>query len=414
MSLLLRPLPPKPNLRQLKRQAKNTLKAYQAGDAACLPVIRWLHQFSERADPQVFGRELSLNDVQLALGLYYGFDDWSSLKRHIENLEAEEQTPHLKRESGAACLHGLEQMDWGGAQYRRQDSFIAVLAACARSAGFGTSFETMMGISGGAFSLTVDAGVCPSGGRISETCVRRALDAFGVSLERIPLDEGRDTDGVRRLREAVVESIDHGLPVPYMDGEYSLIVGYRNEGRSYICMPYVGGNGYQEMDYPHGMLGPAWWADRITFERTPMDRPAAVKASLRAAVELARSGAEGSGLNGYAKWIDHLENPPEDMNLHGNAYCYAILLTARTAAADYLAEIAAEFDGAIAEAIGRAAALFRDISERLLAGRGCTAEPWEVSWTPENRAIEAEIMRANRADEEAAIARIERALALMG
>ncbi len=415
-------LSPKPSLTQLKKQAKEILKAHKAGDAACLPVVRRLRQFADRPDTDVFAGKLALNDVQLALALCYGYEGWANLKRHIENVEAGERAPKLTKQPGEVCIHGLEQMDWGGSFFRRQDSFMTVLAACLRSMGLNTSFEDVMGVSSGAFGLNVARGLCPSAARIGGDCFDRAQKAFGVTVETIELDEGKNAAGVKRLREAAVASIDRGVPVPYMDGEFSLIVGYNDAGRAYICHAYDGGKGYREMDFPRGMLGPAWFANVVTRAGQPMDRTAAVRESLRAAVAMSggdpqRPGSAGEdeegqyhGFAAYEKWIECLESPPENVNLHGNAYGYAILLTNRAAAAEYLAAVAREFDGPAAESLTKAGGRYRSVMERLLAGRDCVAHPWRESWTPENRAIEADIMRRNLADKKVAITEIEEVL----
>ena len=290
---------------------------------------------------------------------------------------------------------------------------MAVLAAVLRCAGRATGFEEVMGISGGAFGMTVADGLCPSGGRVSGKAVERAHRAFGLSVEKIELKEGKNTAGVKRLRAAVIESVDAGLPVTYMDGENNLIVGYKNSGQTYVCVSYDGGKGYQEMDFPQGMLGPAWFAEVLSIAGDPIDRPTAVRSSLQAAVDMAHTDRPDGGFRGYEKWIKYLVDAPDGVNLHGNSYCYAILLTNRAAATEYLATVAAETNGEASAMLTEASRRYRNICDRLLAGRDCVVHPWDQSWTPENRAIEAQIMRDNLADERVAVAEIEKALAAM-
>ena len=64
--------------------------------------------------------------------------------------------------------------------------------------------------------------------------------------------------------------------------------------------------------------------------------------------------------------------------------------------------------------MAKASRSYRSVMERLLAGRDCVAHPWKESWTPENRAVEADIMRRNLADEKVAIAAIEEVLTAIG
>jgi ankyrin repeat protein len=74
-----RKLPAKPNLNQLKMQAKDLLKAFRAGDPAAVAEV---HAHDRDADPQSF----ALSDAQLALGRAYGFDSWPRLKAFVDGV----------------------------------------------------------------------------------------------------------------------------------------------------------------------------------------------------------------------------------------------------------------------------------------------------------------------------------------
>jgi len=327
----------------------------------------------------------------------------------------------LVTDGDSAMLTGMETMDWGGGFFGRQDSYIAVIREVARAAGHNVSFAEVMGLSGAAFDLQMQKPWCPSSfvtgaGKAYE----HAPDVFGLDLEMIGLSEGKDAEGVARLREVVVERINAGLPVLYMDGEFSLIVGYRDGGESYICKPYAGGPpAYTEQDFPTGFMDPAWYALAPRKAAEPMDRREAIVESLRMATELAEmpapdEGGDAHGFTAYEWWIDGLRNPPEEVNLHANAYGYAILLTSRQAAADYLRLIADELGGEASKHLLAAAQKYGNVAERMYDGRHCIDHPWDESWTPENRTIEADIMAANLADERVAIDEIKAALAAMG
>ncbi len=325
----------------------------------------------------------------------------------------------LFRHGADAVLTGMEAMDWGGSFFGRQLSFPAVLTEIVRAGGQPVTYAEVMGLSGHAFRLTVGDQWCPSAA-LSDGyyCHARAMKVFGYEATSIELDKGNNADGVASLAQAVVASINASLPVIYMDGEHSLIVGYRDNGASYICQPYAGQRDcYLEMECPRGMLGEAWSA--TVLQRTePMDRREAIIMSLRAAIVMAETPAFGEGRSdgfaAYESWIGGLRNPPEEVNLHANAYCYAILLTSRQAAADYLWTIADELDGDVAEHLRRAADRYANVAARMYDGRGCVEYPWDENWTPENRAIEADIMTANLADERVAISEIKQALTAMG
>jgi hypothetical protein len=77
-----RPLPEHPNLRHLKDQAKDLLKA---------------------------GSAKSLTDAQFQIARTYGFASWPKLKAHIESLE---EIGQLK-EAIDRCCRGHREIFWG-------------------------------------------------------------------------------------------------------------------------------------------------------------------------------------------------------------------------------------------------------------------------------------------------------------
>lgn len=339
-------------------------------------------------------------------------------------IEESEMPANVKREDGKVWIEGLEEMDWGGSFFTRQDSQVACLTEVLRCAGQDVTYADVMGLSGCAFKLTMApnlfvAEIHSEMGMDWQEVVQRV---FGLRYEftAISFDDEENPDWREELLAACRESIDRGLPLFYMNGEWNLIVGYREDGSAFICKAYAGDDpGYQESATPTGFVGEAWFAS--TFERAgePADRWESVVRSLQTAVELARRPAEedGNRLYGFAAyegWLSAVEEDRDDVSLHGNAFSYSQLLTSREAAAEYLRGIAEQSGGQAAEHLHAAADRYRSIFERMWDGQDCVAWPWDENWTPENRAIEAQIMRDNLADERAAIAQIEKALAAVG
>jgi len=328
----------------------------------------------------------------------------------------------FERSGSMAVIRGLEKMDWGGSFWKRQDSFMACFTEVLRCSGSDVTYAEAMGMSGAAFKLTTgDENWCPSQAicDVGADCPNQALRAFGYSREIIDLNEEKDPGAMERARKAVVESIDRGLPVMYMDGERSLVVGYRDGGKTFTCMPYAGSKeGYKEMPKLRGMLGDAWFVEVLRRDGKAMERRDAIWESLRTAVRLARSPsvAEGTrnGLTAYETWVRKLKNPPEKPNLHGHAYVSSILLTSRQAAADYVRLVAKEVKPDAAEHLRAAADRYESVAKRLWQNRGLMKHPWDKSWTPENRAKEANMMLANLTDERVAVAEIEQAFAAEG
>src|SRR5436190_17555408 len=77
---VVRPLPDRPNLTNLRKQAKSLLAAWQAGDQQALTRVRDLHPRGERLT--AMGRH-SLADAQLVVARGYGFASWARLVQHL-------------------------------------------------------------------------------------------------------------------------------------------------------------------------------------------------------------------------------------------------------------------------------------------------------------------------------------------
>ena len=77
-----RVLSDKPSLAQLRKQAKELLKAYRARDAVAVAEVE---RFERQPDPAAF----ALADAQRVLARAYGFSSWTSLKEHVEGINVE-------------------------------------------------------------------------------------------------------------------------------------------------------------------------------------------------------------------------------------------------------------------------------------------------------------------------------------
>jgi len=78
-SLPTRKLPAHPDLAQLKRQARELLKAFLAGEASAAADV---HRFHKGADRSTF----KLHDALLVLARSYGYDSWPKLKAHLDGV----------------------------------------------------------------------------------------------------------------------------------------------------------------------------------------------------------------------------------------------------------------------------------------------------------------------------------------
>lgn len=77
-----RRLPQQPSLEQLRKQAKQLLEQYRAGDSAALAEIK---RFERRPDPETF----ALHDAQRVLARAYGYESWPKLKAFVDGVNVE-------------------------------------------------------------------------------------------------------------------------------------------------------------------------------------------------------------------------------------------------------------------------------------------------------------------------------------
>ena len=76
-SVPTRQLPKQPSLEQLRKQAKDLLGQYRAGDPATVAEVG---RFERRPDPTTF----ALNDAQRVLARSYGYESWPKLKAFVD------------------------------------------------------------------------------------------------------------------------------------------------------------------------------------------------------------------------------------------------------------------------------------------------------------------------------------------
>ena len=339
-------------------------------------------------------------------------------------LAEEDQTMDVRRADGRVWIAGMEDVDWGGSFFTREDSQVRCLVEALRCAGHGVDYAEVMGLSGAAFKLTMSPTLF-----VAEIHSEMGMDwteivhrIWGVSYDvnAISLNSEQNPDWREELLETARESIGRGMPLFYMNGEWNLLVGYHEEGSAFVCKAYAGGKpGYEDMKIPGGFVGEAWFASTLRVAGDQAPQRESVMRSLCDAVELATKPAEKDGQRrfgfaAYETWIEALEEDRKDVSTHGNAFSYSQLLTSRRAAAAYLRRVAEEMGGDAAGPLRAAADRYEAVAQRLDAGRDCVKHPWDESWTPENLAREASILRESLEDDRAAVGEIGKALRTLG
>lgn len=82
-------LPERPNLEQLKRQAKDLLHAAQTDDPAAIARFRALPAFAGKTPDEAARMRFALHDAQSVIAREYGFASWNVLRERVEELTLE-------------------------------------------------------------------------------------------------------------------------------------------------------------------------------------------------------------------------------------------------------------------------------------------------------------------------------------
>ena len=79
------PFPERPNLEQLKHQAKDLLRSARDRDIDALSRFTILPAFAHATDLDVSRAALALHDAQSVIAREQGFDSWNALREHVED-----------------------------------------------------------------------------------------------------------------------------------------------------------------------------------------------------------------------------------------------------------------------------------------------------------------------------------------
>ena len=78
------PLPDRPNLEHLKKQAKSLLQAAQAQDADALRRFAALPAFAQMSATELSTADFALHDAQSVIAREHGFESWNALRDEVE------------------------------------------------------------------------------------------------------------------------------------------------------------------------------------------------------------------------------------------------------------------------------------------------------------------------------------------
>jgi len=329
----------------------------------------------------------------------------------------------LHREEDRVWLEGVSGWFVGD----RESSVHAAQAAAMEAVGEDVTYAYLLGVSGLAFRMQVSRdGLCPSSPHsfCGYECHVRSSKALPWKLKLYEV-KPEDAAAVAEARQAIVKSIERGVPVQYGSEEDGIIVGYQKGGAEWICFHPLREGGtktFVETNWPWGIL-------LFTEPRTrpPVRRDLAVGA-LTQAVEMADAEEADGYWVGFRAWdeclgklrdLQGVDDETRKESMLGNSWIYECLAQYRGAAAQYLRDVAGEFGPVTAGHLHKAADLYERISNEILRDEeNCLIAvaplAWSLgegeTWTNEMRQAQIERLEAALPLEREAIQEVAAAL----
>jgi hypothetical protein len=430
-------LVPAPNLEQIKKQAKDLLRAFRANDPQAAARFRSSHPELESVAPERLAAvPLQLADAQLVLAREYGFPSWPKLKQEIERRsgQATAQRSRVRRENGRAWIDGVARVKWGS---DRETTLCGALESALAVTEHPYTYVQLMGYSGLAFRTR-----WWQGNESPDCCPSSPVGEFPEEMQAItratgwPMWTGNrlgDEEGDRSMAgywQEIVSTIDDGRPaLAYaLKMDLGVIHGYVEEEKSVLAWDY-----FQEQDEPITLpidkLGPMI----IFFDDNegPADPRDAFLSALRMAVsnfrrdkvDRSKPGDYRYGERAYAGWADDLAAADPAQGdyyaklFHASWWTFDCLFDARAAAPTFLRSNADRLPKEAAGHLHDAAALYeqeKDVLDRSFMSRDVFLGPWTgksiADWTPDMRRAERDVLDAAAQVDRKAVAAIATAL----
>src|ERR1700740_3388764 len=110
------PLPVRPNLEQYRKQAKDFLKSFKAGEPEALRLVRQHHprlrgrpgtnDRNALSEPEVREAKLTLSDAQCIVARGHQFESWPKFVKQIEALNHDRSTESQFEQAADAIIVG--------------------------------------------------------------------------------------------------------------------------------------------------------------------------------------------------------------------------------------------------------------------------------------------------------------------
>ena len=322
-------------------------------------------------------------------------------------------------------------------------STYAGLAVMLEAAGETSSYEDLACYSGFSFRLGVHQDLCPSAAHpaCGYMCYKlgyQAMPRKASIYHAFPWQPRSDEERLKfeeEVRQAIVASIDRGIPVLYGSEEDGLIVGYADSGRRWLCRHQYHKCGEAEFwfDEAEGFAACngvwPWGIVILGEEKAKGELPKQadlLKATLEHLIAMYHSDTKFEdvyfcGDAAWAYWLEWLANvdrgviQPSAAALQGNRWCYVVLTQERKKAVGWLREQAIEMPE-VSGQLNSAADAYQRLVDCCLAGIG---EPWKLcpgpneaeEWTTAQRNAQMNRLSAAREQEANAVQSLQDALA---
>lgn len=119
---MTKPLPAKPSLENLKKQAKTLLKFHNSGNPSACDTLRYLKRFAKSTDQEILDSDVLLAEVQYAIAMEYGFPSWNALKAEVK--EKHDQMRFMHVQIGDSSAESLRRSGVPGKVVVWQDAFL--------------------------------------------------------------------------------------------------------------------------------------------------------------------------------------------------------------------------------------------------------------------------------------------------
>lgn len=356
-------------MEHLRKEAKAVLAAQKAGRIDGCRMLRQLGRLSDAGEAELLQADVSLQDVQMAVALEYGFASWTAMKTHVESLRAADAPD---ADAGPAVRTRAVRLfkQLRGDPLHQRSQMWALMVALHFAGRDEADYAALTAVSGWSGQFVYIAK--PGWPTFIEPCptVQRACAAVGMGVEeRQPSSADEAFDFVRDACEA-------GRPVLAEHLEYGLFVG-ADDGDEPKVQFFVDPFFVDGVWWTREQFTETWWnapqGDRRLFRLTgavaPREPDEVARETLAQIVHLAEddywtgwrnSAAPGAvtGLRGIEQYAADVADPSKRMTnadeTDGDSCffdrgwgCYAVYpqWTARECTARYLEATAGLFDG---------------------------------------------------------------------